>query len=129
MSQIEEYIMREIREIDITQIVREEVRKQISGDIAREIAKSVRSGIDQIINTEIEIVLSKGVETDDGWGKKVQYKSFEDLFKEEFQKKLNSNYEMKKMLEKAVQDHVAMLFRQSYDEVSKKVVDGLLKKI
>ena len=50
MESIEKYIKDQLEEIDITYLVREEIRKLISTEIKQAIAKSVRTEIDTIIH-------------------------------------------------------------------------------
>lgn len=125
MSTLDDYLMQEIRNIDVSEIVRGEVYRQIGDEIKRQIAKAVRDGVDKIVLTEIEIVMSKPVETDDGWGKRAKYASFEELFKKEFREKLDNNWDMKRILEKAVKDRVEELFKKSYADVTKKITDEM----
>jgi len=62
MESIEKYIKDQLEEIDITYLVREEIRKLISTEIKQAIAKSVRTEIDTIIHSA-EWATEQGYET------------------------------------------------------------------
>ena len=126
---IEKYINSQLEAIDIREIVVSEVHQAVSEDIRRKISEVIRTKINSIVDDEIELVLSEGITTDDGWGKRVQYASFEELFKKEFREKMDGSWEVRKIIDKAVRDKVSTLFNASFKEVSEKIVAELVKGI
>lgn len=127
MLDINEFLKEHLESIDLPQLVRWEIRTEISGEIKRQIQSIVKKEIENIVETEIDIVMSKGIKTDDGWGKIEEYKSFEDLFKRTFSNKLNNDWEMKKVIEKHVSDNVKKLFQENLKTVVSKISSELDK--
>ncbi len=123
---IEAYIRQQLEEIDIAELVRREIRTIVNGELRSGIVASARKEVDAIIKTEIEACLTKPVKTDDGWGKKAEYESLDDLFKQEFRKKLDSNYEMKNTIKKIVESKVSDLMKERYYTIAKRVADELI---
>jgi sigma54-dependent transcription regulator len=115
---IEELIKEQIMNIDVREMVQSEVRRLISDELKREIAKTTKERITAIIDTEIDIVMSKPVQTDDGWGKKESFQSFEDMFKTHFQKALNDSYGIKTLIGKHVKDECDRLVKQKTKEIT-----------
>ena len=120
---IDELIKDQIEQLDIKSMVQYEIKKLISDDVKREITKITKEEIQRIIKTEIEICMSKGVQTDDGWGKRENYTSFEELFKKHFKTALDSTYEVKKTIE----NHVKQTTETLVKEQTKQIVDALKK--
>ena len=125
--EIEKLIEKQIAGIDYEYLVRDEIRRSLTGDIKREIHSVIKNRVEELINLEIDIVLSGKVFTDDGWGKKGQYDSFETLFKSVFHEKLNSSWDMKRLLENKVKERVSALFENKKAEAVEKVVDEMTK--
>jgi hypothetical protein len=124
---IEKYIVSQLEAIDIREIVVGEVHQAVSEDIRQKISEVIRTKINSIVDEEIELALSKGITTDDGWGKRVQYKSFEELFKQEFRAKFDNTWEVKNTIEKVVKEKVNTLFTASFKEVTDKIVAELVR--
>lgn len=112
MINLEDYIKEQLNEIDVAEIVRQEVKNEINSTIKRELKKWTEEKVNGLIETEIEIALDKKVHTDDGWGNKKTYDSFEHLFKTVFQEKLNSSYEIKNLISRHVKDSVDKLYQK-----------------
>ena len=125
--EIEKLIQDQISDIDYTYLVRDEIRRSLTADIKREINNVIKNKIEEIIGLEIDIVMSGEVSTDDGWGKKAQFKSFEDLFKTTFSAKLNSSWDVKRMLEQKVKERVAALYENNKAAAVEKIVDEMTK--
>jgi len=126
MSNFDEYIARQLEEIDISEYVKDEIRSRVGDEIQRQITIGVKEKVTEIINAEIRIVLNKPVATDDGWGKKESYNNFESLFKKVFSERLAGEWEMKKAIENQVKSKVAELFEKNFREVATKIADGLI---
>ena len=122
----DELLKERIDEIDVREIVQQIVRGLISDDVKRLIVKVTEASIEKIIETEIEIVMKKGVSTDDGWGKKFSYGSFEELFKTEFGRRINGQYDIQRQIERWVKEKSEQMFKDKQAEVVKKVTDELL---
>lgn len=118
-----EILKEKIEEIEIQDIVRNEIKSLISNDVRNAIRDSVRKEVDEIIHEEIKTVLKKPIQTDDGWGKKVSYPSFEELFKAEFAIRMENNWDMKKAIDSAVKERVSLIMNQNMEEIIKKFVD------
>ena len=125
--EIEKLIEKQIAGIDYEYLVRDEIRRSLTDNIKREIHSVIKNRVEELINLEIDIVLSGEVFTDDGWGKKGKYNSFADLFKSTFQEKLNSSWDMKRLLENKVKERVSALFENKKAEAVEKVVDEMTK--
>ena len=126
MINLEEYLKDALADIDISQIVRQEIVKLVRSEANSEIKRFVKGAIGQIVENEINSILGEPIETDDGWGKKESYQSFEDLFKKEFRAKMNSSWEMKQAIEKHVKARVASLFDDSLKEVVDRIASELV---
>ena len=120
------YIEQQVQEIDIAAMVRREIREQIGSQFQREYKSAIRNGIDQIIRDEIEVCMREPINTNDGWGNRATYSSFEDLFKKEFREKLGKTYEVNRTIEKQVKEYVATLFNNEYKQVVDSIVNGLV---
>lgn len=120
------YIEQQVQEIDIAAMVRQEIREQIGSQFQREYKSAIRNGIDQIIRDEIEVCMREPIKTDDGWGNRTTYSSFEDLFKKEFRERLSKTYEVNRTIEKQVKEYVATLFNNEYKQVVDSIVNGLV---
>lgn len=127
MINIEDYIQKQLEGIDIQDLVEAEVKRLVSDDIKKAISSTVKAQIDRIVKTEIEIAMSGEVLTNDGWGKKNQYESFEALFKELFKKRLDECWEMKKLIGNAIKERVDSLFKQQEEAIKKSIIDGIAK--
>lgn len=114
--------------IDLSEMVEKEIRNQIHGDVARTIRDCIKNKVDDLIKVEFDIIMRQGIETDDGWGKKESFDSFEDLFKKEFKNKLNESWEMKRTIEKIVKSKLDSLFKNELDKVIKSFADQLISK-
>lgn len=114
---IEDLIKEQIEQLDIKELVRIEIRNMISDDVKREIRKVTTDETKAIIRTEIEKVMAKGVQTDDGWGKKEIYKSFEEMFKKTFAEQLNSKYEIQKVVQEYVKAEVTKLVNERTKDI------------
>ena len=123
MTTIEDLIKGQIEQLDIRELVQQEIRRLVSDDVKREITKTTKEEVQKIIKTEVEICMGKPVQTDDGWGKKETYTSFEELFKKHFKESLNSTYEVKKTIDRHVKydcDKLVRAHTQSIVEALKK---------
>jgi len=127
MIDLEQYIKNQLENCEIENIVSSEVKNQVREEIQRSLGKLVRNHVDVIIKSEIDIVMSGRVKTDDGWGKKAEFESFKDLFKSIFAKRLSDQWDMKKMVSKAIDDKVCRLMHKEYKAVTQKLIDSLCK--
>lgn len=78
------------------------------------------------INESIDYVLKGEIDTDDGWGKRKHYDSFEDMFKARFNEKLNTDWEMRRIIETTVKERLDTLFKSKTKEVTQKVQEIVL---
>ena len=126
-SLVEAQVKRELENMDLREIVENEVRRVVSNGIGKEIVSKVSLLADQMIAEECRKELDGEVETDDGWGHRKTYSSFEELFRETFKNRMNSSYDVKREIEKLVKERVESLIKQDYNKVLEKIVDELSK--
>ena len=123
-TNIEELIVQKVKEIDVELLVNKKITELLTKNIKRSIAQAVNNKIESIIDTEINIIMTtQPIITDDGWNNKKEYTNFEALFKQEFLTKLNSSWNMKDKIQRAVKDHVSDLFKKYQDNIIKYVVE------
>ena len=119
---IRENIESRLADFDYSVVISDFVRK-----IARDKIESiVNIKINEIIDNEIKNVLAGEIDTDNGWGDRKHYNSFEDLFKLTFNEKLNSTWEIKRVIEKTIQDNVDKLIKNKAKELTTKIQDLVL---
>jgi dihydroneopterin aldolase len=118
---IEDLIKGQIEQLDIKELVQSEIRRLVSDDVKREISKATKEEVQRIIKVEVEIQMSKGIKTDDGWGKKENFNSFEDMFKKHFSELLNSKYE----IQRVVKDHITTETKKLVESKTKEIVKAL----
>lgn len=118
---IEDLIKEQIEQLDIKELVQNEIRRLVSDDVKREITKATKEEVQRIITTEVEIQMSKGVKTDDGWGKKESYNSFEEMFKKYFAEALNGKYEIQRI----VKEHITNETKKLVDAKTAEIVNAL----
>jgi hypothetical protein len=116
---IEDLIKEQIEQLNIKELVQNEIRRLVSDDVKREITKVTKEEVQRIIRTEVEIQMSKGVKTDDGWGKKESYNSFEEMFKKHFAEALNSKYEIQNIVKKHITDETKRLVDAKTSDIVK----------
>lgn len=109
----------------LKEVVKDFVRKEFVSYFSAESNKYVNN----LIEEEIKNILSQEVNTDDGWGRTSHYDSFKDLFKAEFRKKLDSTWEMKNIIERAVKDEMKKLFEEKAKEITPKIHNMVLDEI
>ena len=126
---IETLVKEQIENMNLDNIVAEQVRKIISEPLRRTIEKYTAERIKELIDIEIQAVLSKPVNTDDGWGKRRIYTTFEELYKQTFAEAINNKYEIQRNIEQWVKNSVSALFKSNADAVLKKVTEELSKVI
>lgn len=119
---IRDNIENQLKGFDYKEIIRDYVRNIASVEI-RELCKK---HIQSIIESEIQKVMLGEIDTDNGWGERHHYNSFEDLFKEVFHKKLNENWEIKRVIETTVNQRIDELIKKKTKEMTNKIQDMLL---
>jgi hypothetical protein len=124
---IEGYIQKQLEGVDIQDLVESEIKRLVSDDIRKAISLTVKTHIDRIVKTEIEIAMAGEVLTNDGWGKKNKYESFQALFKELFKKRLDESWDMKKLIENAIKERVDYLFKHEEKAIKQSIIDGIAK--
>lgn len=127
---INEYIKEQLESIDVQQIVREEIRSVLKEEATYNLSNKIRSladaEISEIIKVEINKAFQGAVNTDDGWGDKKHFDTFEDLFKSKFQTKLNSDWEVKRTIERTIENKVSEYIKAQAETVTKKVAEVLI---
>lgn len=126
---IEQYIEDQLQNVDIKSIVVNEVKNQVGKEIFAAIKRLTEQEITTIIKKEIEIALTQPVSTDDGWGKKEKFDSFDTMFRKVFAEKLNNSYEIKGTIKKMVEEKVSKLYEQNKKEAIERVVSSITSKV
>lgn len=109
----------------LKEVVKEFVRENFSYYFQHETNKY----INDLINKEVKNVLNGEINIDNGWDKKEHYDSFEQFFKAEFKKRMDSTWEMKHTIEKTVQDELKKLFDNKIKEITPKIHNMVLDEI
>lgn len=122
---IEELVKEQVQEMDMSEIVRQEIRRIIERDVAPEIKRSITMNVSEYVKSEIERILQEGVKTDDGWGSKTTYSTFEELFKQTFKKAISSNYEIQRIIENSVKTKMDEFLKTK----SKDIATALLRQL
>lgn len=124
-SIVEKQVVIELGQMDLTGIVESEVRKFIVSCVSKGTLSSVNDIAKNMITEEIKKCLEDKITTDDGWGKRETYDSFQALFSKTFKRKMDESYEVKKEIEKQVSARVQSLINQEYTRIIAKIVDGI----
>lgn len=122
---IEALVRQQIEEIDFHQLVRQEIRELISKTVKSDIEKATKEEVKAIIKEEIVLAMKGPVKTDDGWGKKETFESFDDMFKAYFKQCMDSKWEIKEVIARHVKDETSKLV----DQKTKEIVDALKVKL
>lgn len=122
---ITDFIKQHLAELDLCSMVQAEIRAIIYEDVKKEVDRYVKEEGQRLIAEAISEYLSQPVETNDGYGRKEVFPSFDDMFKKHFREKMNSTWEVKSTIEKHVKEHVSKLVNARYNEVIEKVVASL----
>ena len=120
---VEELLEKQIQGFGLEEMVKEIISKMISADTRAAIRDIVNKKIETMIVDEFETVISGKVETDDGFGDKQEFGSFEGLFKKTFRERLNEDYGVKRLLENVVRSRIDRFLDENRKEVVKKFVD------
>lgn len=118
---ISEYIESYAFEEDVKEVIHKKVESKLSSKINSYIENKIDEAIDQVLKGEIN--------TDDGWGKREHFNSFEDMFKQRFNKKLNEDWEIRNIISKTVKERLDELFKKKAKEVSTKIQDMVLEEM
>lgn len=125
-KEVIEKMMREacesyIQDYDFRYLVKEVVKEKME--------KRVESYVNERIDEEIKKVLDEPVHIDNGWGDRRDYDSFEDLFKQTFNKKLSNDWKMNETIKRTIEDRVDELVKKKSKELAGKIQDLILSEI
>lgn len=126
---IDQLIKERIEELDIERLARDVLRDMISRELFTEIRQVLRNKADELVEQEIADFLGRPVETNNGWGDRAQYESFEEMFRHVLHKHVGDSYSVKRKAEKYVQEVVSELMKGKEETVSRAIVQMLLKDI
>ena len=124
---VEAQVRRELEAIDLRSIVQAQIIAEIKDVFKQTVAPKCKEVAGARIEAEIEKCLDGEVHTDDGWGKRKQYSSFEDLFKATLKERLDGTWEMKQTITRLVEKRCASLIKQEYDKVCDKALEEYYK--
>jgi hypothetical protein len=125
---LQEVILQKVNELNIEEMVKEIIKEQLSHDVRREINRQVESKVSKLIEVEFDIQMKQPVKTDDGWGKKETYSSFEELFKTHFRKAMDSTYEVKNQIGRIVKEKTEAMVKEYSTAICKKVAEEIITK-
>ena len=97
---------------------RDVIREKLSSKADKLITEKLESEIQNVLNGEIN--------TDDGWGKRKHWDSFEDLFKDKFKEKMDKDWDMRRTIEKTIEERIDQLFKARTKEITEKIQNMVL---
>jgi hypothetical protein len=122
---IESLLREKLEEMDLNHMVRNEINSLISESVKEEIKKVVQRECLRMVEAEIVKYMEGEVRTDNGWGKKETYKTFNDLFKKVLAEKLEGQWDAQRIIANAVKERVDAIMVKQYKEVIEKIVNEL----
>ena len=129
-NELLENIIRESVENYIDEYTVDRLAKKVILDkIEEKLGLFTNDYIQKKIDESIDGVLKGEINTDDGWGKKEHYDSFEDMFKQRFNKHLNDTWEIKRVIKDTVEERLNDLFKKKAKEVTSKIQDMVLEEM
>ena len=120
-------IKERIAEVDVNYIVRSEVINIINKTVIGTIDGIVENEAKIMVYNEIRKVLDGEINTDDGWGKKVKYNSFAEMFKAEVKKNIDGQWQVKREIEGIVKKRIEELIKPKAKEIYEKIATELMK--
>jgi hypothetical protein len=123
---LEEIVAQKIEEIDVNEMVSAIIKNLISDNVKREIDRQVKEKVSNLITVEFDIQMKKPIVTNDGWGKKETYASFEELFKKHFRASMDSTWEVQKTIERLVKERVDTMVREYSKQICEKAANEII---
>lgn len=118
---IKESIESKLDEIDFTYEFDNVIRKKLE--------EKAEEYVDKRLKDEIEKVMKEPVHTNDGWGHRSDYESFEDLFKQTFCERMSKDWDIRRTIEKTVEEKTDLLLKKKTKAVTEKIQDMILSEI
>jgi hypothetical protein len=122
---LEKLVQDRLDNLDLEHMVKGIVRDVISAEVRAQVKPIIEKEVTQIIAEEIKKVFTTETIIDYGWGSREVFPTFEALFKKQFKAKLDSQYEVKKIISDLVKERVTSLINQDYAKVVETIVDTL----
>lgn len=122
---VERQVKAEVESLDIQDMVAGFVQGFIAQSAGKEIIAIVREEAKKLVGSEVAKCLAGPVSTNDGWGEKKHYDSFEDLFRSTLRSALNSKHDVHREIKKLVEARVSALIKNDYNKILEKMVDDL----
>lgn len=122
---VEEYLER----VDFNKIAKEVIRDLLKDKIYSYFDSKSDNVVNAMIVNEIKETLNKPVHIDNGWGRKEDYSSFEDMFKQIFAKQLNSTYQITSIIEKTIRNEIDNIVKTKSKELNGKITDLILNEM
>lgn len=126
---LEEIVTQKIEEIDVSEMVSNFIQKMISDNVRREIDRQVKEKVSDLIQIEFDIQMKKPIETNDGWGKKEKYDSFEELFRKHFRASMDNTWEVKNKIERMVKDRVDEMVKAYSSKICEKAATEIIEAV
>ena len=125
----EKYVQELIKTNIESQIKHYDFQYVVQDIVEREMKTKIHEITDEMIKEQVKIVLDSEINTDNGWGKREHWDSFEDMFKDKFLEKLNSDWEIKRVIENTVRDRLNVLFQSKTKELTEKIQGMVLNEM
>ena len=120
---LEEILKEQIENIDVEQIVKDQVSQAISQRMYSSLENIIKDELRNIIKVEAEKIMFSGpIKTNDGWGKKEEYPSFDEMFKTLFKKSLDSKYEIQSIFNDIATRKINELMKEQKDRIIKSIL-------
>lgn len=120
------HVQQELSHMDVPSLIEGEIGKFITKIAEQKMKTAVNEVANSIITEEITKVLDGPVSTDDGWGRREKYDSFDDLVRVTFKKKLDDSYAVKTNIQKWVKERINTLFNNEQSAILKKITDEMV---
>ena len=118
---IKESIESKLDEIDFTYEFHNVIRQKLE--------EKAEEYVNKRLKEEIEKVMKEPVHTNDGWGHRSDYESFEDLFKQTFSERMNRDWDIRRTIERTVEEKTDQLLKNKTKAVTEKIQDMILAEI
>ncbi len=124
---IDKIIENYISEMDLAYLVKAEIINLISKDVRNIMNDIIEKQAKEIVLSEIKNYLDGPIKTDDGWGKKNEWPSLQEMFKTVLHQKMNDHYDIKREIKNQVENRIDKWMKGQWSEVVKKVIDEVLQ--
>lgn len=126
---LEELVKEQFEHLNIEHLVKEILEKMIKRDMYDDIKKAMNKRLDSAVEKEIKVFFAQPIVVNDGWGKTEKHVSFEAMFKSALKSKIDSDYKIKRELERVAKNEVDKFFKDKEYEVGKALAELITRGI